>query len=114
MKASRSDWYIPRDWLFFFGLQALPLIALILTGFLLWFVLGTRQGDPTFVWIALVLAATGIILLFIARLPLYRQGRYFTFGSKALPVGYRKVYQVAYYFIGASVVILLVLLAVLR
>ena len=114
MQASRSDWYIPRDWLLFFALQASPLIALLITPFVLWFVLGTRQGDPTFAWIALVLAATGVILLFIARLPLYRQGRYFTFGSKALPERHRKVYRVAYCFIGASVVILLALLAVLR
>jgi hypothetical protein len=75
---------------------------------------GTRQGDPTFVWIAVALAVIGTILLFIARLPLYRQGKFFTFGSKALSPGHRKVYRIAYGFIGVSVAMMLALLIVLR
>lgn len=114
MNSKRSDWYFPRDWRFFFAWQTLPIIVLILTSFLLWFVQGTRQGDPTFVWIASGLAVIGIILLFIARLPLYRQGGFFTFGPKALPESHRKIYRVAYGFIGVSVVMMLALLVVLR
>ncbi|MEN6336561.1 MAG: hypothetical protein ABFE01_20085, partial [Phycisphaerales bacterium] len=79
-----------------------------------WFVRGTRQGDPTFVWVSLVLAGIGVILLFFARLPLYRQGRFFTFGSKALPAAHRKVYRIAYGLIGLGVAMMLGLLAVLR
>jgi hypothetical protein len=114
MKSNRSEWYFPRDWLFFFLWQTLPIVCLLLMPLILWFVRGTRQGDPTFLWIAAILAAVGIVLLFLARLPLYRQGRYFAFGSKALPAGHRKVYRIAYDFIGVSVAMMLALLAVLR
>lgn len=114
MKPSISDWYFPKDWAFFLALQALPFASLFVASLLVWFVLGTRQGDLTFVWIAMGLAVVGIILLFIARLPLYRQGRYFTFGSRALPEWHRRVYRTAYCFIGLSVIMMLGLLAVLR
>ena len=114
MSSKRFDRHLPRDWRFFFAWQPLPIIVFLLTSFLLWFIQGTRQGDPTFLWVASILAVVGIVLLFIARLPLYRQGRYFTFGWRALPEGYRKVYRIAYGFIGVSVVMMLALLAVLR
>ena len=65
-------------------------------------------------WVALALAVTGIVLLFLARLPLYGQRKFFTFGSRGLPERTRKLYRVAYFFIGLGVLIMLVLLAVLR
>jgi hypothetical protein len=114
MKANRSEWYFPRDWSFFLALQALPFVSLFVASLLVWFVLGTRQGDLTFVWIAMGLAVVGILLLFLARLPLYRQGRFLTFGSRALPEWHRKVYRIAYGFIGISVILMLALLAILR
>jgi len=114
MRTNESDWCFPRDWLFFFKLQALPLIALLIAPLVIWFVMGTGRGDPTFVWIASILAVVGIVLLFIARLPLYRQRRFLAFGSKALPTAYRRVYRVAYAFIGVAVAMMLGLLAVLR
>ena len=57
MRTNESDWCFPRDWLFFFKLQALPLIALLIAPLVIWFVMGTGRGDPTFVWIASILAA---------------------------------------------------------
>lgn len=113
MKRDRPERHFPRDMLFLLGLQVIgPAIVLIIVGCFLPAVLTARQGDLTLFWIALVLAVTGLVLLFVARLPLYRQGKFFTFGSKALPERHRKMYRIAYVFIGTSVVIML--LAVLR
>ncbi len=78
------------------------------------FVIRVRQGDTTLFWIALVLSVSGISTLFIAKLPLYRQGKYFSFGCKELPVRHRKLYWTAYVLLGLSVFIMLMLLAVLR
>jgi len=58
--------------------------------------------------------AIGTVLLFLARLPLYRQRRFLTFGPKELDERHRRVYWWAYRFIGASVLLLVVLLFVLR
>ena len=55
-----------------------------------------------------------ILLLFVARLPLYRRGKFLTFGSKELPPLHRELYHAAYLFIGLSVVTLVLLLLVLR
>ena len=115
MKFGRPERHFPRDMLFLFGLQVIgPAIVLIIVGCFLPVVLSTRQGDLRLFWIALVLAVTGLLLLFIARLPLYRQGKYFTFGSKALPEGRRRMYRIAYVFIGLSAAIMLLLLALLK
>jgi len=114
MRSNNSSRCLPRDWQFFLAWQALPITGFLIAWLCLWFVQGTRLGDPTFLWIASLLAAIGIILLFIARLPLYRQGRFFTFGWRALPEGHRRVYRIAYCFIGVSVAMMLALLAVLR
>lgn len=46
-------------------------------------------------------------------LPLYRQGKFFTFGSKTLPERHKTVYRIAYYLIVASMVIMLLLIAML-
>ena len=73
-----------------------------------------RQGDLTLFWLALASVLVGIVLLFMAKLPLFRQGRYFTFGSKALPKGHRRIYRIAYIFIITGVLTMLLLLAVLR
>jgi hypothetical protein len=73
-----------------------------------------RQGDPTLALTAAVCALTGIALLLIAKLPLYRRGKFLTFGLGALPGWYRTVYAVAYVFLGLSIGLLLLLLAVVR
>ena len=73
-----------------------------------------RKGDPTIYWIAFGLAIFGLLLLFFARLPLYRQGKLLTFGSKELPERHKRIYRIAYYLIVASVVMMLLMLAMLR
>lgn len=43
--------------------------------------------------VSFCLAMVGAVLLFIAKLPLYRQGRFFTFGIQALPVSSHRLYR---------------------
>jgi hypothetical protein len=43
--------------------------------------------------VSLAVAVLGAVLLFIAKLPLYRQGRFFTFGIRALPVTSHRFYR---------------------
>ena|SRR5665213_2724164 len=100
-----DDWYFPPEVI---G-SLLPLIigiVLSVFGFLTTSLLNARAGDPTMLWLAVVVGIIGIALLFVARLPLYRQRRFFTFGPGALDTRHRKFYRWAYLFIGASVVLL--------
>jgi hypothetical protein len=69
-------------------------------------------GAP-WIWcygIALLAAAVGIALIFYARLPLYRQRRFFTFGSAALPESRRPFYRWGYRCVFFAVALLLCLL----
>ncbi len=114
MKWARSKGYVPRDWLVLLGLQVIiPAIGIIAACFLV-ALFRARQGDLTLLWIALALGVTGVVLLFVARLPLYRQGKFFTFGSEDLPETHRRIYRIAYVFIILSVLLILALAAALR
>jgi hypothetical protein len=57
-------------------------------------------------------AGAGVVLLFLARLPLYRQRRFFAFGPKLLDESHRRLYRWAYGFIClGGLLLLLTLLA---
>jgi cell division protein FtsW (lipid II flippase) len=56
----------------------------------------TRLSGMPWIWcyaIALAFAALGVSLIFYTKLPLYLQGRFLTFGSRALPEGRRSFYR---------------------
>ncbi len=71
-------------------------------------------GDRSLLHVALCLGGTGSLLLFAARLPLYRQRRFFTFGPSSLTGIHRKLYYAAYWFIIPSVALLILLLLNLK
>jgi len=110
----KSDWQFPADFLAMFGMAIVPLIVALVAGVLLTPLFRARSGDPTMLWVAVGLAIIGIVLLFIARLPLYRQRRFFTLGPGALDEPHRRIYRWAYRFIAASVLLLLLLYLTLR
>ncbi|NLZ06542.1 MAG: hypothetical protein GXY19_15365 [Phycisphaerae bacterium] len=114
MERDRSSGYVPKDWQFILGIQLAPVAFLMVGSSLLPVLAGARQGDLTLFWIALASALVGIVLLFIAKWPLYRQGTYLTFGPKALPEPRRKIYRVAYALIGVSLLTTLLLWAAVR
>lgn len=113
MNWDKSDWKFSQDILFTLILCTFPVIG---GAFLVWFfheLSNVRHGDLTLFWIAVSVAIVGLFLLFTARLPLYRQGKFFTFGSKTLPERHKIVYRIAYYLIVASMAIMLLLIAML-
>jgi len=97
-----------------FGMMIILAIMALLGGFLLPALSGARRGDRLMLYIALVLAFVGIVLLFVARLPLYRQRRFFTLGPGALDQKHRRIYWWAYIFISSGAVLLVVLYLMAR
>lgn len=91
----------------------MPLTA-ILAGSVLPLLSAARRGDTTFFLLSLVTSALGVILLFLARLPLYRQRRFFTFGSAALPEPQRRLHRTAWKVILVGVGMLVILNVMMR
>jgi hypothetical protein len=114
MERNCPDRCVPKDWRFVFGLHLAVPATLILSASAALAATRVRQGDLTPFWVGLVCAAIGIGLLLGAKWPLYRQGKYLTFGPKDLPEGHRKVYWIAYAFVGIGLLIMLWLLVILR
>lgn len=73
------------------------LVVVVLTSEILGFL--TRLNGAPWIWlygIALTIALFGIVMIFYSKIPLYRQGRFLTFGSRALPEGRRSFYLWGY------------------
>lgn len=62
----------------------------------LWFAGLAREGGFVGFATAVGLACAGVVLLFLARLPLYRQGRFSQFGPRGLDPGHRRLYRRAW------------------
>ena len=91
----------------------LPLIAIIalLTSQLLTFF--TQLTGTRWIWcyaIGLLVAAVGVSLIFYAKIPLYEQRSFFTFGSGALPERRRPFYRWGYRCVIFAVALFLCLL----
>lgn len=92
-----------------------PVVIGILAAMLLPALQCIRRADSWAVFtVAAVAGVVGVLLLFLARLPLYRQRRFFTVGPRLLDAPHRRLYWVSYCFVGVSVLLLLGLLATLR
>jgi hypothetical protein len=91
-----------------------PLIGILCAMLLPLLSQARNRGDTTLVYAALLFGITGIILLFFARLPLYRQRRFFTFGSRALDDHHKRLYRWAYLFIAACLFLLGMLVLALK
>jgi hypothetical protein len=110
-----SDWYVPPDIALTYSLPFAIICISVLSGILLPLISRAHgKGDLLLLYMAFALGVVGIVLLAFAKMPLYRQRRFFTFGSRALDKGHRRLYHWAYRFIGVSVVLLLFLLLALR
>jgi hypothetical protein len=93
----KSDWYIPPDWLFQFGLIIIIPAFAILAGMLLPFLGFLKNADLSELCHAGIgTGCFGVLLLLIARWPLYRQHQFLSFGPGRLPKLHRKVYWLAY------------------
>jgi hypothetical protein len=100
-----SNWYAPAI-VGEFGLLIVVSIS-ILGGFLLPPLARFKSGELTGIFYsALASGALGAVLLFLAKLPLYRKGQFLAFGPGALTGHYRKLYRLAYVFLAISVLLL--------
>ena len=91
----------------------MPLTA-ILAGMIVPLLSAARRGDKTLFVVSLGVSAVGVILLFRARLPLYREGRFFTIGSAALPEPQKRLYRAAWKVILVGAGMLAILNVMLR
>ncbi|HVU27946.1 MAG TPA: hypothetical protein VHG71_09450 [Verrucomicrobiae bacterium] len=107
MNKKKSDWHIPSDWAFLFGIFVIMPTIAILAGMLLPVLseLKTASLESLF-WSGLGLGGLGIMILFFARLPLYRQRKFLTFGPKPLRSFHRKLYWLAYALVIAAMFLL--------
>ncbi len=107
---NKNDSHFPPDMGLLGSFFFLLLVVLYVTCGLSW---AKARGDTTLFNLALFLGCAGALLLLIARIPLYRQHRFFTLGPKSLSGIYRKLYFTAYLFIVHGIVLLVLLLLAL-
>jgi|SRR5580692_1023132 hypothetical protein len=108
MSKRASDWHVPADWAALLSFHLIiPVIAIIASCLLPSLSFIKSQNAVILFYAALGAGSLGSILLFFARLPLYRQRRFWTFGPRELPAFNRKLYWLAYLFVVASVLLLL-------
>src|SRR5258708_4140855 len=107
MKKRDSDWYIPPETLGLLStLLLVPFIG-VLAGILLPIVVWLKTADVVALYAFGVGAGVvGASLLFIARIPLYRQGRFWTFGPRHLDRKHRRIYWLAYGCVAAALLLL--------
>lgn len=108
----KSEWYIPPDWRFILSWHFVLIPVAILMAVFTVALSKVAQGDTTLLWVALVVGVTGVVMLFFARLSLYRQRKFLSFGPQALSASHRRLYWIAYGFIGVSIAIMVLLLMV--
>ena len=92
-----------------FGFMGMTVSAVVAAWLFSFF---TRLTGTPWVWcygIGLFLACVGVALIFYSKLPLYRQRRFFTFGSAALPEARRSAYRWGYRCVLFAVALLLCL-----
>jgi hypothetical protein len=109
MEKKPSDWYFPADLgCLLFSWVWIALIT-ILAGGILPLISELRSGDVSGIfYTALGFACSGTILLLLARLPLYRQRRFWTFGPRELDQFHRRLYWLAYLAVIASIGLLVI------
>jgi hypothetical protein len=106
----KNDSYFPPDMAVVCSFLFMILAVVFVSCGLSW----AKRGDTTLFQLAMFLGVVGAILLFVARIPLYRQHRFFTLGPRSLTGIYRKLYFTAYAFIVPSIVLLVLLLLAFR
>ena len=102
MAKQSSDWYIPPDIAMFL---VIPSIAILVSSLLPVLAYIKRAEILGLFYVALGLGGAGSVLLFFARLPLYRQHRFWKFGPRELPSFHRKLYWLACLFVITGVLL---------
>jgi hypothetical protein len=107
MNKRDSDWYIPPDWLCLLGMSIVPLVIGLLASMLLPLVVRLKTGDLRALYgVGLGAGVISAVMLFVARLPLYKQRQFWTIGPMQLDRKHRRIYWLAYVFVAASLLLL--------
>lgn len=114
MAKKHSDWYIPTDWLFMLLLHVGIVAIAVVAGMILPLLAAVRHGEPAAFALSLFLASVGILLLFLSRIPLYREGKFLTFGPASLPENHRRIYWSGYGMVAAGAAIMTRLILMYR
>jgi hypothetical protein len=104
-RQSNGLWTFLEHW-WYLLLAAFVILASQVLDFL------ARLSGIPWIWcysVGLAVAAVGVSLIFYAKLPLYRQRRFFTFGSRALPESKRPFYRWGYRCVLFAIALLLCL-----
>ena len=103
-----DDWYFPPD-------LSAALAPIVLGIVLLFAICGVSWVTVVSLFrFALWLGGIGVTLLFVARIPVYRQRRFLSVGPTAVSGVYRKIYWLAFIFIVPSILFLVFALLFLR
>ena len=94
----------------------LPFLALAVASILSAFILPSLHGRGLWFWFgaSMLTGTAGICLLAYARLPLYRQGKFLSFGPRGLPADRLPAYRWAWRMIVATVLVQTLLLMITR
>ena len=102
-------WPPPGQWVLIWGGLMMMIIGLLASELVTFSNRLTGAAWISCYFSALAVSAVGVSLLFYAKLPLYRQRRFFTFGSRALPEQRRPFYRWGYRCVMVGVAILICL-----
>jgi hypothetical protein len=106
-----DDWYMPPDIGSFLG----PVVLVFcLFAAMHQDAMAKVGGNTALFRFVMLTAGLGVGLLFLARWPLYRQGRIFSYGPRHLDRLHRNLYFLAYLFIVPSILFLTFLTVFLR
>jgi hypothetical protein len=89
-------WPPADQWIGVWGMLTIAIVSIVTSQILAFF---TRLTGVPWIWcysIGTTVAALGAGLIFYAKLPLYRQRRFFTFGPRAVPERRRPFYRWGY------------------
>lgn len=81
--------------------NAIMVFGMPVLGMVLMTLLITASGNPIgFAWFTILLYGVGLALFVIAKLSLYRQGRWLSWGSAHMSPRYRRMYRIGYCLMG--------------
>ena len=99
-----QTWHFPGD---LAALVSLPFITLAFSFLFTWL-----TSPAAIIWVAALPGFVGLVMLIRARLPLYRQHQFLSFGPRGLDAAHRRLYWKAYAFIAVSVAALTLFIAI--
>ena len=113
MSKRNSDWYLPPDWRLLLGWHFVLIFVGLLASIFFPLLANLKTADVRALYAyGLGAGFIGIALLFAARLPLYKERRFWTIGPRQLDRKHRRIYWLAYLFIAASLLLLCTVLLV--